>query len=384
MDFSIPDELTQDLERFRIFLEEQLIPHAPAWHRRGEIPEDFHRSMGKGGWYGFKYKDGQMFRLPALRNALIAERIAVVSPGVAVAALAHNDLGLMGLWLFGSDKLKADYAESALRGETLICVGNTESLAGSDVANIASRAEKVEGGWLIRGTKAYVTNGLVSDMAIITAVSDAEASRNNRISMFLVDLSAEGVTRKKLNKQVWIPSDLTRIQFERVFVPDDHLLGQPGRGLQQVLGIFNHSRVSISALTLGTALGAFDLALEHQEKRKIFRRKIHEFQAKAFETADLYAKIEAARLLIWRACWAADQGGDIRMEASLAKYTAVSTAREVSAWAADIFGAASVIYDHPVHKFPMDAWASSLGEGTQDVQRLVIFRELMKRMTARH
>jgi alkylation response protein AidB-like acyl-CoA dehydrogenase len=145
-----------------------------------------------------------------------------------------------------------------------------------------------------------------------------------------------------------------------------------------VLTVFTNSRVPIAALTLGTAAGAFELALDHANKRKIFGKKISEFQAKSFEFADLYAKIEAARLMLWKACWKMDNGEDFRQESSLAKYLAVEVAREVSMWAADIFGAASVVYEHPVHKFPMDAWAASLGEGTQDVQKLIIFRELMK------
>ncbi len=125
-----------------------------------------------------------------------------------------------------------------------------------------------------------------------------------------------------------------------------------------------------------------EAAVRHGEKREVFGKKIWEFQAKAFEAAEHYAAIEAARLLIMRACWAMEHQEDFRLESSLAKYMAVKTAREVTAWAADLFGASAVIFDHPIHKFPMDAWASSVGEGTQDVQKLVIFREFMKRRAA--
>ena len=382
MDFSIPDETLKDKKIFKAFLKEHMAPNLTSWHQEEAVPKDFYRAMGKGGWFGFEFKAGQMVKHPSLRGAVIAEELAVISPGVAVAALAHNDLGLTGLWLFGSDRLKAKYGDPGVRGETLICVGNTESGAGSDVASVSSSAEKVDGGWLLNGSKAYITNGLVSDMGVVTAVSDPQAGRNKRLSMFLMDFSAKGVSRKKLSKQVWLPSDLTRVRFKNVFVPDDHLMGERGRGLRQVLNIFTHSRVTISALTLGTAVGAFELAIEHAGKRKIFNREIQEFQAKAFEMADFYAKIEAVRLLLWKACWAMDKGHDFRLESSLAKYMAVLTAREVTTWAADIFGASSVIHDHPVHKFPMDAWAASLGEGTQDVQKLIIFREMMKRRKA--
>ena len=129
-------------------------------------------------------------------------------------------------------------------------------------------------------------------------------------------------------------------------------------------------------------MGAFNLAVGHMQKRRIFGHKIMDFQAKAFEISDLYAKIESARLMLWKACWEIDQAWDFRQSASLAKYLAVKVAREVTLWAADIFGAASVVLEHPIHKYPMDTWGSSLGEGTQDVQKLIIFREFMKQYRA--
>ena len=378
MDFTIPHSLSEEIAGFKKFIKKRIISELPGWYQRHEIPADFFRELGAGGWYGIELREDRLFRGSALREALIAEELAKVSPGVAVAALAQIDLGLMALLLFGTDDLKASYGSSAVMGKTLLCLGNTERMAGSDVAGIEMRAQKVKGGWRLNGTKAYVTNGFISDLAVITAVSDPQASRNKRLSMYLVNLKTEGVSKKKLNKQVWIPSDLTRLQFNDVFVPEDHLLGNQAQGLQQVLTVFTHSRVPIAAMTLGTALGAFELALEHARKRKIFGQAITDFQAKNYEAADLYAKIEAARLMIWKACWKIDQNKNFRMDSSLAKYLTVEIARKVTTWAADIFGAASVIREHPIHKFPMDAWASSLGEGTQDVQKLVIFRELMK------
>jgi alkylation response protein AidB-like acyl-CoA dehydrogenase len=262
-----------------------------------------------------------------------------------------------------------------------MCLGNTEAQAGSDVAAVAMRAAPVPGGWRLRGTKSYVTNGALADLAVITAVTDPAAPRSARMSMFLVYLNAEGVERTQLSKQVWVPSDLTRIALHDVFVPEDHLMGLPGRALAQVLSIFTHSRVAIAALTLGTAAGAFDLAVKRAVKRTAFGRRIADFQSKSFEIADLHAGIEAARLMLYKACWKMDRGGEFREEAALAKYLAVAIARRATAWAADMFGAASVMLDHPIHKFPMDAWASSLGEGTQDIQKLIIFREVMKRYT---
>jgi short/branched chain acyl-CoA dehydrogenase len=375
---AVPEQYTEDLKNFEAFLNTHLKPSLPKWYQQGAVPRSFFQDMAGSEWLGFDSKGKHFLDQPSLKQAILVETLSRLSPGVAVAFGAHTSLGTNGLALFGNEQQKNRYLDSALRGQTLMCLGNTELFAGSDVANVACRAENVEGGWLIHGSKAYVTNGAIGDLALITAVSDPKADRNNRISMFVVDLSAEGVSRRKLNKQVWIPSDLTRLEFNKVFVPEKNLLGPRGKGLQQVLGIFTESRILISAMALGTAAGAFELALDHASKRRIFGKRVLDFQAKAFEIADFYARIESARLMLWRACSIKDQGGDFRLESSMAKYLTVMMAREVSLWAADIFGAASVIFEHPVYKFPMDAWAASLGEGTQDVQKLVIFREIMK------
>lgn len=380
MDFAIPNAISAEIKTFDDFLSRHMTPNLASWNEQGEIPRGFFRQLGEGGWLGFAESNGEITEQSAVKQALLYERLAEISAGVAVAVLVHVSLGSLGLHLFGGKSHKQKQLTRALRGETLICLGNSESVAGSDVAGIKMTAEKVSGGWLLNGAKAYATNGSLSDLAIVTAVSDPSAPRNGRLSMFLVDLNAAAVSRKKLNKQVWIPSDLTRIVLKDVRIPDDNLLGETGRGLQQVLQIFTHSRLTISALTLGTAVGAFKLALQHARGRAIFGQRLLDFQAKSFEMAHHFSKIEAARLVLWKACWLKDQGQDFRLEASMAKYLTVEIAREVSAWAADLFGAASVIADHPIHKFPMDAWASSLGEGTQDVQKLIIFRELLKKL----
>ncbi len=379
MDFHIPTEYIDDLDRFKSFLSKRLTPNISSWYSEGKIPRHFFGELGEERFLGFDNDNGSLKEQPVLKQSLLMEQLGTISPGVGVAVLVQISLGTKGVLLFGNEEQKGRLIPPASRGEVLLCVGNTEPSAGSDVASLGATAAKVDGGWVLDGTKSYVTNGYISDYALITAVSDADAPRNNRISMFLVDLSAEGITRTPLNKKVWIPSDLTRIQLRKVFVPDRDLIGEKGRGFQQVLEIFTNSRITISALTLGTAAGAFQNGLDHAKKRSIFGQKVIDFQAKSFEAADFYARLEAARLALLKTCWEKDSGGDFRLGASIVKYLTVDLAREIGIWAADLFGAASVVFDHPVHKFPMDAWAASLGEGTQDVQKLIIFREMMKR-----
>jgi alkylation response protein AidB-like acyl-CoA dehydrogenase len=381
MDFAIPAQVAEDLERFEVFLQNQMESSLAEWYKQEAVPREFIEQMGHEGWLGYRQEDGQIAEESAIRQAVLMEHLARISPGVAVAVLVQISLGMAPLFLFGSENQKQKYLPRATEGKSLICLGNTEHKAGSDVAGIAMQAESVDGGWVLHGAKAYVTNGAISNLTVVTAVTDPEADRNHRITMFLVDLSSTGVSRKKLNKQVWIPSDLTRLSFDNVFVPEENLLGERGRGFQQVLATFTHSRIPISGLTLGTAVGAFQMGLDRARKREIFGQKITDFQAKAFEIAEFFSRIEAARLMVWKAACTKDRGKDFRLEASMAKYLTVEIARQVGIWAADLFGAASVMQDHPIHKYPMDAWASSLGEGTQDVQKLIIFREVMKKTT---
>jgi alkylation response protein AidB-like acyl-CoA dehydrogenase len=379
MDFALPEELLIEFSQFKDFLNSGFQTRLNDWYRRRDLPREFFEELGRSGGYGFEWSESGLLKRSALREALFAEELARRSPGAAIAALAHADLGLMGLFLFGSRQLQRRYAEKALKGESIMGLGNTEGHAGSDVAAVAMQADAAPDGWRLTGAKSYVTNGSVADLAVITAVTDPAATRARRLSMFLVDLHQPGVRRTRLNKQVWLPSDLTRLELKDVAVPADHLLGRQGHGLAQVLQIFTHSRLAISALTLGTAAGAFDLAVKRAVTRTAFGQRIADHQAKSFEIAERHAEIEAARLALWRACWTVDRGADFREQASIAKLLAVAAARKTTAWAADIFGAASVMFEHPIHKFPMDAWGSSLGEGTQDVQKLIIFREVIKR-----
>jgi len=200
MDFSTLAGLSKELRRFQQFLDQHVAPHFQAWNQDRALPRDLFRALGKGGWFGFRFKEGGLVKGPSVRAAMVMEQFAKVCPGAAVAALAHADLGIMALWLFGSSLLQHGYGRSAVRGETLLCLGNTESGAGSDVANVKTKARETDGGWVLNGAKVYVTNGTIGHRMVVTAVSEPKARRNNRLSMFLVDLQADGVHRTKLSK----------------------------------------------------------------------------------------------------------------------------------------------------------------------------------------
>ncbi len=380
MDFALPEALVAERDRFRRFLTGSAFAPALAARRaEGFLDRRFFTDLGDAGAYGFALEGGRLVHRGVLRETLLFEEFARVAAGAAIAALAHADLGLTALWRFGSPALLERYGPEAAAGRAILCLANTEAHAGSDAAAIRLAAEPDGGGFRLSGAKAYVTNGALADLAVVTAVTDPAAPRRQRISMFLVELNTPGIRRLPLTKAAWSPSDLTRLEFDGVPVPANHLLGQRGRGLAQVLRVFTASRVPIAALAVGTAQGAFDLALAHGGRRRAFGRPLLEFQAKAFEAADLHARLEAARWMVWRAAWEADRGSEPRAAAATAKYLAVDAARRVTQWAADLFGAASLLRNHPIHPFPLDAWAASLGEGTQDVQKWVIFREALAR-----
>ena len=172
MDFSLPGAFVEDLGHFREFLRTHLKPNLSRWYKDGEVPRDFFRELGRGGWLGYERRDGGYVELPALKQALLIEELGKISPGVGVAVLVHISLGTKGLSLFGPDGLRNIHMEAAVRGDSLFCLGNTEPTAGSDVAGIATRAVKTDGGWIVNGTKSFVTNGAISDYALVTAVSD--------------------------------------------------------------------------------------------------------------------------------------------------------------------------------------------------------------------
>jgi alkylation response protein AidB-like acyl-CoA dehydrogenase len=365
------------VQALRAKLQSTIRPELKQWLREGSIPRGLFATLGRQGLLGLHMTEDLPDWSPCSRRARVLEETARLSAGVAIAVLAHVDLGFAGLHLFGTPDLKRTYGPGIVTGEILACLGNTEGHAGSEVAAIRLTARQTGDGWRLDGTKAYVTNGALADCAVITAVTDPDATRNQRLSMFWVDLNQPGVRRRKLKKGVWPPSDLTRLTFEDVRVPASHLLGARGRGLPQVLTIFTHSRVPISALTLGSAAAGLEMALERLRRRRAFGRPLAAQQAKAFEAAEHYARWRAARAMLTEACGIVEAGKDFRLAASTAKFLAVDTARRIGTWAADLFGAASVMTDHPVHRFPLDAWASSLGEGTQDIQKLIIAREIL-------
>ncbi|MBI1988030.1 MAG: acyl-CoA dehydrogenase family protein [Nitrospinae bacterium] len=381
MDFAWTEEQRELRSSLLNFIEAEIKPNLTGWYRDEVIPRELFAKMAERQLLGYREVNGRWIEAPTLDQIIVAEALAEVSPGIAVGLLAHAGLGLYALHRFGSGEQKEKYFLPGVKGQQISAFANTEPTAGSDVANIRLMARPVSGGYLLNGTKMFITNGTLADFLIVSAVTDPQAGRKHEaISLFVVE--SEGLKRRKIRKRVWTPSDLATLFFEDFFVPQDGLIGELNQGFRLIMRTFTSSRIGLAALAIGTALGAYRLALARANSREAFGKKLLDHEAKAFEFASALSRIEAARLLTRKAAWLKDTGQDYTLAASMAKFYACEEAKAIAFFAAEVFGASGIIEDNPIYKFPLDAWASALGEGTGDIQKLVISRELRKRLEA--
>ncbi|MBI2875283.1 MAG: acyl-CoA dehydrogenase family protein [Candidatus Tectomicrobia bacterium] len=379
MDFAWTEEQQAFKSSLQSFIEAEIKPHLTSWYRDDVIPRELFAQMAERQFLGYREVDGRWVEAPTMNQTIAAEALAEVSPGIAVGLLAHAGLGLYALHRFGNEAQKERYFLPAVRGELISAFANTEPTAGSDVANISLQARPVSGGYLLNGTKMFITNGTLADFLVVSAVTDPEVrSKHEGISLFV--LGTEGLKRRKIRKRVWTPSDLATLFFEDHFVPEGGLLGELNEGFKLIMRTFTSSRIGLAALAIGTALGAYRLALARANSRETFGKKLFDHQAKAFEFAATLPRLEAARLLVRKAAWLKDSGQDYTLAASMAKFYACEEAKAICFFAAEVFGASGIMEDNPIYKYPLDAWASALGEGTGDIQKLVISREVRKRL----
>lgn len=380
MDFGLNNEQIKYCKKIDLFLNEEIRPYLSNLYKKGEFPKDILLKLGKRRWLGFKKLNNNWSETLMQDNVIFYEKFSSISPGLAVSILAHASLGLYSLFQWGDAKQIKKHFLPGVKGEKIVAFANTEPGAGSDVANISLRAQKCKDGFVFNGTKMFVTNCCSADIVVTSAVTNPRAKKKSeRLSLFIVEPNISNIKRRKINKMVWHPSDLGTISFKDCWVPKENILGEYNGGFKQIMQTFTNSRIAIAALTLGTGFGAYNLALERAHKRRVFDKKIIEHQAKAFEFAIMATKVEASRLLIQKAAWLKDRNREFRFDASVAKFFSVEETRKIAIWAADIFGASGIIQDSPIFKFPLDAWASAIGEGTQDIQKLIISTEIKKR-----
>ncbi len=376
MDFELTDADRAFDREIVEWVEAYVRPNIASWHEAGMLPREYWRELGRRGLLYVRPVDGVLQERPMMQLATMYDRISEVSPGAGIAAFANNQLGVFAPFTFGTDEQRARFVEPASRGDAVISFGNTEPTAGSDVAAIQTRAVQDGDGWRLSGKKMFITNAVEADYHVVSAVTDPGAARpHDGISLFIVDGEAPGLTRRALKKYVWSPASLAYLSLEDVRLPNDRLLGPLNGGFKLIMQTFTTGRIGVAAMTMGTAMGALRLAHKRARSRRIFGATIWDQQSKRAEFADHAAHMEAGRLLYRRAAWLRDTGQDYRMAASLAKLFATEHAKQITNWAALLHGGSGVLVDNPIHRYPLDAWASALGEGVSEVQRLIVSRQ---------
>ncbi|HVB87844.1 MAG TPA: acyl-CoA dehydrogenase [Candidatus Dormibacteraeota bacterium] len=385
MDFSLTDEQQQLRRTVREFAEAEIAPHVMEWDEVSRFPSELIPKLAEMGFLGVIFPDKYGGAgMGYVEYALIIEELSRVDGSVGIIVAAHNSLCSNHIYKFGSEAQKQKYLVPLAQGKKLGCWSLTEPEAGSDAGGTRTVAADKNGSWIINGSKTFTTNGHYADVCVAMAVTDP-AKKHHGISAFLIEKGTPGFRPgKKENKLGLRASDTSEVVFSDCRVPAENLLGRRGEGFVNCLQILDGGRISIASLGLGMAQGAYDSALRYAKERKQFGKPIAEFQAIQFKLADMATQIEAARLLTYRAAWLADHvassadgASRITRESSMAKLYAGEVAVRVANEAVQIHGGYGFIKDYPAEKYYRDVKLCTIGEGTSEIQRLVIARQLL-------
>ena len=378
MDFGLTEEQHQLRKTVRRFCETEIKPHVMEWDESQEFPEDMFRRLGDLGVLGAVFPEelgGSGYSY--IDYSLVMEELARVDPSVALSVAAHISLCTNHIYLAGSEEQKRRYIPKLASGEWIGSWALTEPESGSDAGGTRTRAVLERDCWVINGSKTFTTNGQVADLCVVMAVTDRSASAHG-ISAFLVEKGTPGFRPgKKENKLGMRCSPTNEMILTDCRVPATQLCGKPGEGFVDALRILDGGRISIAALAVGIAQGAYEAALRYSKQRKQFGRFISEFQAIQHKLADMATDIDASRLLTLRSAWMKDHGQNVNKESSMAKLFASETAVRVADEAVQIHGGYGFLKDYPVEKFYRDVKLCTIGEGTSEIQRLVIARQLL-------
>lgn len=379
MNFDLSEEHKMIRETVRNFAEREIKPIAQELDEKAEFSVELTRKIGELGLFGMYLPEkygGQ--GLDTLAYIIAVEELARVDASQAATLAAHNSLGIGPLYYFGNEEQKMKYLPKLCTGEALWSFGLTEPEAGSDSRGSKTTAELKDNQWTINGSKIFITNGsseisLGSTVQAVTAVVDGR----KQFSTIIVEKGTEGfVSRPMHNKMMWRASDTAELFFDNVKVPKENLLGEEGQGSKIMLSTLDSGRLSIGAMGLGAAQGAFELALSYAKERKQFGQPIAKFQSISFKLADMAMKIELARNLLYKSCWLKDQGRAFTKEAAMSKLYCSEIAKEVADAAVQIHGGYGLMKDYAVERFYRDQRLLQIGEGTSEIQRLVISRQL--------
>ncbi|MEO7045835.1 MAG: acyl-CoA dehydrogenase family protein [Ferruginibacter sp.] len=379
MEFS-QNELTQQVaQSAKDFAQQYIKPHLMEWDESQEFPVHIFKEMGKLGLMGVLVPEAYGGTgLSYFEYSAVIQEIAKVCGSIGLSLAAHNSLCTGHIMTFGNEAQKQKYLPKLASAEFIGAWGLTEPNTGSDAGNMKTTAVKEGNNWKINGTKNFITHGKSGDVAVVVCRTGEPRAKNNSTA-FIVDRGTVGFNAgKKENKLGMRASETAEMIFDDCIVSDDQRIGEVGEGFKQSMKVLDGGRISIAALSLGIARGAYEAAVQYSKERHQFDKPIADFQGIAFKLADMATKIECAELLISQACDLKIKGLPMTKQAAMAKYYASEIAVEVSTDAVQIFGGYGYTKDFPVEKFYRDSKLCTIGEGTSEIQKLVISREVLK------
>ncbi len=379
MDFELTETQQMIRQTVREFAEREVKPRAKELDEKGEFSYELTKMMGDLGLFGMNLPEkygGQ--GLDTLSYIIAVEELARVDGSQAATLAAHNSLGISPIYEFGTEEQKMKYLPQLCTGEGLWSFGLTEPGAGSDSRGSKTTAVLDGDEWVINGSKIFITNGAsdISKGCTVQAVS-GEKDGKKIFTTIIVEAGTPGFRRVPMhNKMMWRASDTSELYFDDVRVPKENLLGKVGEGSHIMLHTLDGGRLSIGAMGLGLAQGAFEMAMNYAKERKQFGKPLTKFQINAFKLADMAMKIELARNLLYKACWLKDNGKPYTKEAAMSKLYCSEIAKQVADEAVQIHGGYGLMKDYDIERFYRDQRLLQIGEGTSEIQRLVISRQI--------
>ncbi len=377
----LQNELTEQVaQTARDFAQQHIRPHVMDWDESQEFPVDTFKKMGQLGLMGVLVPEEYGGAgLSYFEYKAVIEEVARVCGSVGLSLAAHNSLCTGHILQFGNEEQKRTYLPKLATAEWIGAWGLTEANTGSDAGNMRCTAVRDGDGWIINGTKNWITHGKSGDVAVVVCRTGEPRTRNNATA-FIVERGTPGFSAgKKENKLGMRASETAEMVFDQCRIADSQRLGEVGEGFYQAMKVLDGGRISIAALSLGIARGAYDAARQYAQERHQFDKPIASFQGISFKLADMATEIEAANLLILQACDLKNRHLPMTREAAMAKYYASEVAVKVANDAVQVFGGYGYTKDFPVEKFYRDAKLCTIGEGTSEIQKLVISREELKK-----
>jgi alkylation response protein AidB-like acyl-CoA dehydrogenase len=379
MEFELNEEQQQIKWSVREFAEAEIAPHVMEWDESQHFPIELWPKIAELGLTGVIFPEEYGGAgMGYVEYATIIEELSRVDGSVGISVAAHNSLCSNHIYMYGSEEQKQKYLVPLAQGKHLGAWGLTEPGAGSDASGTRTTASKQNGGWVVNGAKNFITHAIHADTCVAMAVTD-RAQRSKGISAFIFEKGMAGFApSKKENKLGLRASETASVVFEDCRVSEGQLLGEEGMGFVNAMQILDGGRISIAALAVGIAQGAYESAVRYSKEREQFGKPISEFQAIQFKLADMAVQIEAARLLMYRAAYLKDNGKKTTKESSMAKLYASEVSVRVCEEAIQIHGGYGYTKDYPPEKYWRDSKLCTIGEGTSEIQRIIIARELLK------